>query len=268
MKKIVALIAFALIVATVAALPAFAAEQSFGVSLRIEGKTENVYYGQVTTGSVDDFNVIKLLARVDRENDDLEITGLENGYITAINQVKAGQTAKGFDGYVVRVNGEYVPYSELGFFKLEAGDEIIVYYSDEFESGIITEVIVDTERIDQGYIKFTYEKPYSDGKYVSSEALVGATVRWYCGEAEFVYTTDGQGGIIIDKAALTSGEHKMSIELYHGNGAPAVLRFAPDYTVKVPVAIGDTNLVYACAIAAAVSLGAAVLLAISLKKRV
>lgn len=266
MKKIFALMILVLLVAALA-VPVFADDITLSVKIRIEGKTENLFYGEVSTNNKENFNVISLLKLAESSDSSLTISGLENGYVTSVNGVKAGQTEKGFDCYVVRINGEYVPYSTLSGVELKSGDEILVYYSDEFESGIIRDIIVDTDKIEQGYIRFTYEKPSQDGSYVTNEALAGATVKWYCDEVEFVYTTDGQGGIFIDKGALTSGEHRVVVDLYHSNGAPAILRLAPDYTVKVPVAIGDTTVVYICAAAAVISLGAAVLLSFSFRKR-
>ncbi len=46
------------------------------------------------------------------------------------------------------------------------------YYSNEFEEDIILSPIIDTEKIEQGYIRFTYEKPSEDGTFVTAEAIV------------------------------------------------------------------------------------------------
>lgn len=94
---------------------------------------------------------------------------------------------------------------------------------------------------------------------VTAEAIVGATVTWYCDEVAFTYTTDAQGGIYVEKTALTSGNHRVGLELTREDGTPAMLRSAPDYTVEVPVGIGDTVLVYVCGAFAVLSLAAIVI---------
>lgn len=48
------------------------------------------------------------------------------------------------------------------FITFFVADEILVYYSNEFEEDIILSPIIDTEKIEQGYIRFTYEKPSPD----------------------------------------------------------------------------------------------------------
>lgn len=267
MKKIITALALVLILAFSAILPAFANTPSLTVKIRIEGKTENLFFGEVTTNNKENYSIINMLKLADAQSETLAVTGLSEGYILAVNYDKIGQTEKGLDGFVIRVNGEHVPYANLDSYELKNGDEILVYYSDEWNSGIIRDIIVDTEKIEQGYIRFTYEKPSSDGSFVTNESIVGATVKWYCDEVEFTYVTDGQGGIIIDKPALTSGTHRMNINLYNEDGTPAILRLAPDYTLSVPVAIGDTVAVYVCAAVAVLSLAAIAVLWVSLKRK-
>lgn len=267
MKKIITALALVLILAFSAVLPAFANTPSLTVKIRIEGKTENLFFGEVTTNNKENYSIINMLKLADAQSETLAVTGLSEGYILAVNYDKIGQTEKGLDGFVIRVNGEHVHYANLDSYELKNGDEILVYYSDEWNSGIIRDIIVDTEKIEQGYIRFTYEKPSSDGSFVTNESIVGATVKWYCDEVEFTYVTDGQGGIIIDKPALTSGTHRMNINLYNEDGTPAILRLAPDYTLSVPVAIGDTVAVYVCAAVAVLSLAAIAVLWVSLKRK-
>ena len=266
MKKFLVL-AVVLVLLAVSALPALATLPSLEVSVRIEGKNENLFYDKISTNNQNNFSVLEILKLADSKSDNLKIEGLNLGYITAINGDKIGQTEGGQDLYVVRINGEYIPYGELGDYALKSGDEILVYYSDEFGDGMIFP-IVDTSKLESHrYIRFIYEKPSEDGSSFSNESVVGATVTWYCDEAAFTYVTDGQGGIYIDKNSFTSGDHKLAIELAREDGTPALLRLAPDYKVTVPVGIGDSLAVYICAAAVLISLAAVVVLAASLKKK-
>ena len=57
------------------------------------------------------------------------------------------------------------------------------------------------------------------------------------------YTTDYNGVVVIDKDQLTFGSHSLQVEKYGYSGAPAVLRYADDYTVFVDTKIvNDVNL--------------------------
>lgn len=47
------------------------------------------------------------------------------------------------------------------------------------------------------------------------------------------YTTDENGTISLSKADFTSGEHSVQVEKKNSNGAPAVLRYADDFTVNI-----------------------------------
>lgn len=266
MKKILAIVTI-LVLLAVSVVPAFATAPSFSAKVRIEGKTQNLFYDTVTTNNQNNFSIIEVLRLADQKSDALKIDGLDLGYITAINGDKIGKAEGGQDIYVIRVNGEYVPYGSIPRYELKDGDEILVYYSDEFGGGMIFP-IVDTSKLEsQRYIRFVYEKPSDDGTSFTNESVTGATVNWYCDEVAFTYVTDGQGGIYIDKNAFTSGDHKMTIELAREDGTPALLRLAPDYKVNVPVGIGDTLAVYICAAVALVSLGAIIALVVSLKKK-
>lgn len=266
MKKFVTFFVAVVILMSLAVLPTFADALSLTVNVRVEGKSQNLFFGDITTNNKENYNVISILKLADSQSESMTIEGLENGYITAINGERMGQTEKGLDGYVVRVNGEYVPYAALSTYPLKSGDKIMVYYSNEFDGGIILSPIVDIEKIEQGYIRFTYEKLSEDGGFVTNEAIIGATVTWYCDEVAFTYTTDGQGGIYIEKTALTSGTHRVGLELANEDGTPALLRLAPDYTIDVPVDIGDTVLVYIFGGLAVLSLAAIVILTASFKR--
>ena len=265
MKKTLTLIIITVLVATTCILPAFANSPSLTVDLRIEGKNGNLFYDEITTNNSANYNIINILMLADSQSESMTIEGLSMGYITAINSEKIGQTESGLDTYNIRVNGEYVPFANAASYPLKNGDEILVYYGEEFGDGVMFP-IVDTAKIEEGYIKFMCEVPSEDGKSTTVKAISGATVTWYCDEVPFSYTTDGRGGIYIEKAALTSGSHRIALDLYREDGTPLVLRLAPDYTVNVPVGIGDSFAVYVCTAVAIASLGAIVIIALSIKR--
>ena len=128
MKKTVILIALSIILTAVCVLPAFAAPTSITVDLRIEGKTENLFYDKVTTNNSLNFNVASILMLADVQSEKLSIDGLSNGYITAISGDAVGQTENGLDTFVIKVNGNYLPYDQISSYQLNDGDDILVYY--------------------------------------------------------------------------------------------------------------------------------------------
>jgi hypothetical protein len=266
MKKTVILIALSIILTAVCVLPAFAAPTSITVDLRIEGKTENLFYDKVTTNNSLNFNVASILMLADVQSEKLSIDGLSNGYITAISGDAVGQTENGLDTFVIKVNGNYLPYDQISSYQLNDGDDILVYYGDEFGRGVMIPM-VDTNKLDQGYLRFFCEIPTEDGKGVTTKNIIGASVTWYCDDVPFQYVTDAQGGFYLEKAAFTSGTHKIEINLYDTDGTPLLLRLEPNYTVDVAVGIGDSYAVYFCAAAALVSLLAGSLVLASLKKK-
>lgn len=266
MKKTVILIVIAIALVMSLALPAFANAPSLTVKLRVEGKDENLFYGDITTNNSLNYNILSILMLADNQSDKMNIEGLAYGYVTAINGAKIGEGESGLATYSLRVNGEYVPFSEAATYPLENGDEILLYYGDEFGKGFMFP-IVDTKKLHQGYIKFTCEMPAEDGEGVTTQNIIGATVTWYCDEVPFTYVTDAQGGIYVEKNALTGGAHKVSLELKDENGIPMLLRLTPDYKIDVPVEIGDSFAVYLLAAVSALSLVAAAVLFVSLKKK-
>ena len=265
MKKALILITISLILIGSLATSVFANEPSMTVNVRIEGKDGNLFYDQVTTNNSKNYNILNMLMLADSKSDTLVIEGIGYGYITAINGVKVGEASSAAT-YNIRVNGEYVAYEDVSSYPLKNGDSILVYYGDEYGKGVMMPII-DTKKIEQGYIKFTCEVPTEDGSSVVTKDIVGATVTWYCDEVPFTYVTDAHGGFYIDKNALTSGSHKLTAELADENGVPLMLRPAPDYTVDVPVGIGDSFAVYAALTLSVLSLATAIAVATSLKKK-
>lgn len=266
MKKKLILIVLTVIIAAMSAISVFADMPEYSVKLRIEGKNGNLFFDEVSTNNSLNFTIPNMIMLADSRSDELSVKGLDIGYITEINGDGIGVTEKGQDIYVIRVNGEYVPYSEIDSYSLKNGDEILVYYSDEFGDGMIFPMVDTSKLVSDRYIRFFYEKPSEDGKSFSNESVVGATVNWYCGDAMFTYTTDAKGGFYLEKAAFVGGKHKVELNLVREDGTPALLRLAPDYTIEVPVDVGDSHDVYIAFAAAVASLCGIICLALSLKK--
>ena len=264
MKKLMIFIVVTTLLAIGCILPAVAAESSLTVLVRIDGKDGTLFYEEITTNNRANYSIPSILMLADNQSGTLTIKGLNYGYITEINEVKIGQAPSGKDVYTVLVNGARVPFEELKTYELKSGDKLTVYYADNYGESIMFP-IVDTKKIENGYIKFFCEKPSEDGRSITTEPIAGATVTWYCDSVPFSYVTDGQGGVYIEKTALTSGSHKVSIELKDENGIPLVMPLEPDYTVDIAVGIGDSFALYACVGAMLASLLGAFAIATSLK---
>lgn len=267
MKRKLILIALTLIIAVASVFGVFAEAPSYSAKIRVDGKGGNLFYDELTTNNELNFNIINMILIADAQSENMVIKGLDKGYITEINGDKIGSAKSGQDIYVIRVNGKYVPYSEIDEYKLESGDEILVYYSDEFGDGIIFPMVDMSKLTSERQLRFLYEKPSEDGKSFSNEALEGAKVSWYCDDIKFTYTADANGSVIIDKSAFTVGVHKLELELLREDGVSAILRLSPDFTVEVPEDVGDSNAVYIASATALISLCGIVCLAISLKKK-
>jgi len=204
------------------------------VSLRIEGPDKNYYYNTSIELTDDEFTVGDLIAYAAETDDSLTVVGLKTGYITSINGVKAcTYTSKKWDGWVYTVNGEF-PSVTVNDYPLSAGDEVIMFYSDYYNSGMEIPVVDDSLLSSRGIITFTYGQPIFDEDYNVVDydyyPIVGADVT-FNGKN---YVTDENGQITVDNySKLRNGNYSIQISKYLEGGCPAVLRLAPDFTVKV-----------------------------------
>lgn len=264
MKKRVLFLCLASLLSLFLILPAAAAGRT--VTVRIEGAEDTLYFEQITIPSVKSVSVLEVLQTIDRADNGITLSGIDVGYISAVNGEVAGRTEQGWDGFGVRLDGKRLSYDRLASSFVTVNSEIVVYYADEFGAGLLVPMMAD-EDLSNGILRFFAEVPREEGDY-SVEPVVGATVRWYCGDAFAAYTTDQNGEIRIEKALLLSGDHRVWIDLRNEEGVPLLLRFAPDFTVNIPTAVGDSPAVYLLAGAGAVSAAAfGVLLAVTLKKK-
>ena len=204
------------------------ADDSKTVTIRIEGNDANVYYGSVTSQTD---TIAELMAELDANQDDLTIENASGSYITAINGDVAGSYGIAYDGWQYTING--IAGDSVDSQTFEDGDEILFYYSDEYNTGF-QKPEVDLGKLDEGILTFTSQDTVYDENWNATlveNPVVGADVTWYVGEKAYSYVTDEQGQISLDTDVLTAGSHKLQIEKYTDDGMVMVLRFAPDYTV-------------------------------------
>lgn len=220
MKKIIsAIAAFAVVLSSLVVSP-FAADEKT-VSLRIEGKSETYFYGDVTTNAS---TVAELMNEVDAANDNLTISNPSGIYIESINGDKAGSIEPiKYDGWMDLVNGA-APSVGIGQQQIKDGDVIVFYYSDEYGSHGFAKPVADLSKLGDREITFTSE----DYSHITVP-VEGAKVTWDGKE----YVTDADGKIVIDKADFTVGDHSVGISKVAEDGVPLVLRFASDYKITV-----------------------------------
>lgn len=235
-KKILCSALAGVIAAGVFSISAFADnEKQMSVTVRIEGISKNLYYNTVDipyTG--ENLTVQNALMYVDQQSDDITITGVENGWITAVNDEKQASFG-GWDGWLYTVNG-VSPTDTVNDHVLSDGDSIVLYYGDPYGIGMQYPEI-DTSKITDGILTFTSKDTSYDADYnptVVTNPVKDAKVELGTEDGSISYTTDENGSINIDDKYLTEGNHSISISKVSENGLPLVLRFAPDRTVAFP----------------------------------
>lgn len=224
MKKIIsAIAAFAVVLSSLVVSP-FAADEKT-VSLRIEGKSETYFYGDVTTNAS---TVAELMNEVDAANDNLTITNPTGTYITAINgDVEETVENKNYYGWMDLVNGVAQSVG-IGEQQIKDGDVIVFYYADEYGSHGFAKPVADLSKLGDREITFTSDAHDKDFNPITVP-VEGAKVTWDGKE----YVTDADGKIVIDKADFTVGDHSVGISKVAEDGVPLVLRFASDYKITV-----------------------------------
>lgn len=223
--KIISVSLSALLMSATAAT-AFATETNdITVSLRIEGADSCILYSsyEIPEGST----ASDLIQYADSLSDDVTVTGAEDGYITDVNGESAGKFG-GWDGWNYSVNA-VAPSVGVNDYTLEDNDTVVLYYGDY--PCYIPEV--DTSALSSyGKLTFTAQSTEYDDNWnpiVSTVPLVGMTV-YFDGKE---YTTDSDGAVVIDENQLIFGRHSVQVEKKNDNGAPAVCRFANDFTVSI-----------------------------------
>ena len=224
MKKIKRAMAIALMILTAVFMFSVAASADGTITavVRIEGDESNIYYDKVEyEADGKDVTVADILSSIDS----VKITGAEAGFITDVDGIKGGKYG-GYDGWYYLVNGE-TPMVGVNDFKVNDGDSIVLYYGG-FPCQIPYMV---KDRVSDDYIlKFMSKDTEYDKNWnptVVENPVVGAEVT--IGDKKF--TTDDKGEISIgpDGYPIIGIEESIQIEKKDQTGAPAVLRFAPDY---------------------------------------
>lgn len=228
MKKTAKIISASLatLLVSASAVPAFAAEtKDITVSLRIEGVDSCVLYDNYTIpqGST----ASDLIQYADSLSDDVTVTGAEKNYITDVNGETAGKFG-GWDGWQYIVNS-VSPSVGVGDYTLSDHDTVVLYYGD-FPCLIPQ---IDTSALNSdGKISFNAESTTYDSDWnptVSTVPVTDMTVTF----DDSTYTTDENGTITLSKADFTSGKHSVQVAKKNSNGAPAVLRYANDFSVNI-----------------------------------
>lgn len=228
MKKTAKIISASLatLLITSSAVTAFAAEEKdINVSLRIEGIDSCLLYNsyELSEGST----ASDLIQYADKLSDAITVTGAENGYITDVNGETAGKFG-GWDGWQYTVNA-VSPSVGVNDYTLKNNDTVVLYYGDYpcFIPQIDTSALYT-----DGKLSFTAEQTTYDSDWnptVSTVAIADMTVTF----DGHTYTTDENGSITLSKADFTSGEHSVQVAKKNANGAPAVCRYADDFTVSI-----------------------------------
>ena len=215
MKKTITFITLFALLLTSMVFSANAAADS-KVNIRIEGITNTLYQDTLSMEITDSTTVADALSLADKNCESLTISGLENGYITAVNGEISAQFG-GWDGWMYAVN-DSVPEVGMSSYPVKDGDTIVLYYGDypcQYPR-------VDLSKSYKGIIKFeSYDTTYDDNwnPTYSWEPIADATVT--VGDSK--YTTDSNGVVTVDTANL-SYFNNVQIERKSTSGAPNVCR--------------------------------------------
>ena len=238
-KKTLCVLLSALLIGCTA-LIAFAADGEITVSLRIEGIAACLFYDDVTVpaGSC----ALDVLKAADDASDELTLTIVDSvygEYLSGVNETFAGSVAPSFyDGWQFIVNGEKqidetTTYEHsMTSYIVAADDDIVVYYNDEFGATGFMRPVIDTSKLNEGKLSFTATVTEYDADWnptLKDVAVTGYTLIW---DGERI-TPDENGVVTLTQAQMSEGDHSLQIERYAENGLPTVLRYAPDFTVKI-----------------------------------
>lgn len=215
---------------------AFAADDKITVSLRIEGVSECIYYGNVTVES--NASVLDVIKTADASDDKLTVTiepSVFGDYIKAVNGVIAGSyTPVEFDGWLCRVNG-IAPNVALGKWTASIGDEIVLYYGEPYGIGMQYPVM-NASNASQGEITFTSTDTVYEGwtPVEKVNTVTDYTLIWGYNGKTVKITPDENGVCKVPYKYLTLGSHSVQIERYDAEtGLPTVLRLSPDTSVTI-----------------------------------
>lgn len=241
MKKIISISLAVLLLVSCFMVSASAAKVVFTV--RIEGVDGCLYNGervlQDDTEEAKEFTAADVLAEVSDKEDDINIVGAKDGYITEVNGLKAANFG-GYDGWYYCVNGK-APDEGIADYKLKSGDSIVLYYGDypcqipeldlkDVENGVIKVQSYDTVWVDDGSGNWI---PNSDWAPV-----IGATLTLNGND----FTSDENGIVTFDRSKFEQSDTvNAQISKCSEKGCPQVLRFAPGYNFGLGDVPGEDN---------------------------
>ncbi len=217
-----------------------AAENSAEFSLRIEGVSGNIYYSTVAMDKsvYPSPTVGDLLSLADGQSDDLTIKGVEEGFVKEVNGEKAGNyNPSKFDGWYYTVNG-VSPDVGINDYVLSEGADVVLYYGDYpcYSPNINTDWFSAN-----GTITFTadsteYVYDDSTGQWNVIKSTVPLSDMTVVLNNSLTYTTDENGSIKADLNSLFAADSRVSLQVNKTSvyGAPAVCRYAPDFTIAAP----------------------------------
>ena len=236
MKKTLVLILTTILMVSCYAFTAKAAPGK-NVKLIIEGNSSRIISESY---SVNTSTATGVLLEIDSMENRISLTissSAYGSYLTGVNGETSG--SKGTNsGWMIKVNG-VAPSVGMDSIPINDGDTILLYFADMYAQNPVP----DYSRIEEGIISFSSEDTTYDSSWnpiVSTNPVVGATVKWYTGENTFsTYTTDSSGEITIAEEELTEGFHRVAIEKYNAEGANIAIRLADDEGVTISGQSGE-----------------------------
>lgn len=234
MKKLIS-ITLAVIMLLSCAVIAVNASSTAVVSVRIEG-SEKTLLDTKTNIEISDNNgnlptVADVLKIVDSKNDSISIEGIDNNYITAVNDEKSGKFG-GYDGWYYAVDDAPAEVG-IGDYTINKDTKIVLYYGDfpcqypvmdysEWKDGIFAVKSFDA----------TYDEEWN--AVYSWTPVTGATLTLNGDE----FTTDENGKIRFN---LSDYSEFISVQISKKSqsGAPAVCRFGADEGIPVYSPVPD-----------------------------
>lgn len=234
MKKIVALLLVALMLSTAVfagEMMVIAPNPNAGktVTVQIEGTDGNLFYGKVKLEEGDTALQIAEKAFV---QGDLTYTVSESlyggSYISQAAGLQEGAFG-GYEGWLYYVDGISPPVS-LDMTTMTGGEHMVLIYAD-FD---VLVPILEASRDDKGLVTLTvtadvttYDENWNATVSRQPVADAALTVE---GQA---MTTDAQGKVLLDAALSEKEALSVQIGKKSAVGLPAVIPFAPDYTVDL-----------------------------------
>lgn len=216
------------------------------VFVDIEGAEGNIALTSGTFAKDGTVTVADVLKAIDEADDTLEITGIDEGYITTVNGLTAG-TFGGYDGWMYAVkyytaldDGTIgmsidVPMVGVGDYKIEDSCVIVLYYGDY---GI---PFAETDIDENGMINLvTYTPVYAEDYSVSDFTKAPLA------EGTFTFvpvTTDEEGNEVLGEAIVfTADENGVTTLSADMNELPEGIYYGYVGKQSDKIAVGETEM--------------------------